>query len=454
MSHTLLSSGSNAHGQLSNNSLEDSYVFLPCSFYGCPPETMPPQTRRVIHITTGANHTIVLLETSDSAGKQRTELWGCGDGRAGQLGADYRHRIQSGESSAILRPINLPLDQNGLEGYQAKFVASSWETTYIALSNTEKGDVLISMGTDDFGDLGIGGLKKGKGREMAKSFHIVDISHLTVNGESLKARKVFVQSLTSGQHHVIAHLQVVLGSDRIYFCTVGWGTSRHGQLEKITSSAMRPPAYLPTPSLVQLDDLDDPIVLTALGSQHTVFLHASGKVTGIGSNRKGQLQGVEDARRVLDIGCTWNGTYMLIGEEAGVTRILAAGSHAHGQLGRDLSSNSADLLLLAPVELPLSSNTDRVTTMACGTEHVLALIAHDGLASDVWGWGWNEHGNLGNGRTDDVFIPIKVWPPGSGDGTQVKAVDIWAGSGTSWIYLQHYSSYNTPIAKRDENLEL
>ncbi|RDB28740.1 Secretion-regulating guanine nucleotide exchange factor [Hypsizygus marmoreus] len=434
-SSILLSSGSNAHGQLSNGTVDDSHEFLPCSFYSFPPGTMPPQTRRVVDIASGANHTIILLETYDSSGALQTDIWGCGDGSSGQLGATYK----AGEPSAIFRPIELSLGREGLDGHHVKLVSACWETIYVVLDGEGKGDILLSLGSDDFGHLGVGDVNKGKGREITKPFHIVEFRHLTIEGLSFTDATITIQSITSGQRHVVACLQVSWNHGRTRNCMVGWGASRHGQLG-IHAKDGRPIPFLSTPSIVYIDDPNDPTTSTALGNQHTVFLHASGKVTALGSNRKGQLNRLENAQRVTSLGCTWNGTYVLVRRDDGNTQILATGSHAHGQLGRKLTirPSSVNFPSLAPVELDPSSNNGHVSAIACGTEHILALVSGPAEVSgtSVWGWGWNEHGNLGTGTTDNVFVPVKIWPLASKDETQAshKAIAIWAGSGTSWIY--------------------
>ncbi|KAF8079133.1 regulator of chromosome condensation 1/beta-lactamase-inhibitor protein II [Lyophyllum atratum] len=437
---TLLSSGSNAHGQLSNGSLEDSHVFLPCSFSGCPPGTMPPNTNRVLNISSGANHTIALLETRNSDGEYSTEIWGSGDGSVGQLGPAYR-QLMTGASSTIFQPLNIPLQQVGLSGYQIKLVAASWETTYLVLSCEGKGDVLISMGKNDFGDLGIGENEKGKG--TTRSLNLVSFTHLTVRGAQLNHAKIAIQSIAAGQHHVVAQIQATWSDGATEVCMVGWGASRHGQLGNALGANGRPVPYLSTPNLIPSGDPDDRIVTAALGNQHTVLLRSSGKVLGLGSNRKGQLQEVENAPPATQVGCTWNGTYIVVNEGEGISCVLSTGSGAHGQLGRPLTFNpstSDGLPLLAPVQLAIPSNSINITAMACGTEHVLALLSpFEGSvpenSPEVWGWGWNEHGNLGTGTTEDVFVPVKVWPPASMQGTESPrtAIGIWAGSGTSWV---------------------
>ncbi|KAF8146434.1 regulator of chromosome condensation 1/beta-lactamase-inhibitor protein II [Mycena galopus ATCC 62051] len=383
----LLSAGSNAHGQLSNRSLDDAHSFSPCSFSA------------TSAIGMRANHTLALLKSRDTT---TTELWGCGDGTSGQLGPSY-------SESSIFKALDLSLGRHGLAGYLPRLVAASWETTYVVLSRQDMPDVLISMGANDFGDLGIGA--KLAGKLPAKDIHVVDFDHL---GASVNSGSLFVESLAAGQHHVVVRLKSAAGD-----LTVGWGTSRHGQLGNVEKPFVASPVLISS---------DEGIVFIALGHQHTVFLHASGTVSGLGSNKKGQLDGIEAATRARSIACTWNGTYITTGDGD----LLSAGNNASGQLGRADDFQER----LAHVEFPFTAATHRLLQIACGSEHVLAsFVVSSSATTEVWGWGWNEHGNLGVGTTEDVRIPAKIWPPEaspvlSGD------VGIWAGSGTSWIIVQ------------------
>ncbi|KAF9469649.1 regulator of chromosome condensation 1/beta-lactamase-inhibitor protein II [Collybia nuda] len=430
----LLSSGSNAHGQLSNGTSEDVHKFAPCSFLGYPTGTLPPGTRRVVHITSGANHTLALLET-EAEGKRHLEIWGCGDGSSGQLGSV----LQARRTASVFWPIDLSLKNAGLDNYSYKLVCASWETTYIVLSCEGKADVFISMGADDFGDLGVEGMNKGRGKQAILPFHIVSFDHLTLEGVPVRKDSITVESLVSGQHHVVVQLRGTLVNGKEVTFVAGWGTSRHGQLGNLVSPGGGPTPFLTKPAVISIDDSHDRIIAHALGSQHTVFLYASGKVSGLGSSRRGQLQGLENVKHATGLGCTWNGTYLLVNDGQGDTRVIAAGSYMHGQLGRELPVGTSGLAgTLKPSAVEFPGDTQSVKSIACGTEHVLAICTSKGTDRSpdvaVWGWGWNEHGNLGTGSTNNIFVPVKIW---TGAEEDLIPVRVWGGSGTSWIYATH-----------------
>ncbi|TFK42166.1 regulator of chromosome condensation 1/beta-lactamase-inhibitor protein II [Crucibulum laeve] len=419
---SLYSSGSNAHGQLANGSLDDSYDFQPCSFSGCALGSLPANTRNLLNVANGANHSLVLLEVEPESGLPKSELWGCGDGRAGQLGP--------AGGSTVFTKLELPLERTKLQGYSYKLVCASWETTYVVLQRENAADVLISMGADDFGDLGIGGRKKGKGKEVDTPFHIVSFEHLTVDGLTIAKDSMIIETINSGQHHVVIRLRAIFDDGSTRTILAGWGTARHGQLGDVIPKEKKAIPFHTRLKLVLVDDPDDPIISAALGIQHTVFLHKSGRLAVLGSNRKGQLQGMGSIRGAIKIDCTWNGTYAVQKTETGAVQLLAAGSNSHRQLGNGIPPDSeAHTYTITKFPELLFSNR-QLACLACGSEHVLLLLSANQSAGDprdeVWGWGWNEHGNLGVGDTNDVSTPAKLW-------TSKAVTGIWGGNGTSWI---------------------
>jgi len=413
----LFASGSNAHGQLANNTIEDSHAFSPCIFRRDTQSIAEPGFRRIHQVTSGGNHTLALVEGTDSDSGSKTVLWGCGDASLGQLGP----LLHGGVLSFV--PIELQLQENGLADYYPRLICASWQTTYIVLSCPGRSDYLVSMGSDDFGDLGIGKPKKKPIGPCQVKF-----GHLFIDGTSLEGLHLDITSVAAGQHHVILQLQVRLKDDAYRQLLVGWGVARHGELGNISNSSKKT-SVISLPEIIANVDANE-VTAFSLGNQHSVFLCKSKQVSLLGSNKRGQANGLDELKDVECVGCTWNGTYIVKSENAHC--IYATGSHSKGQLGRTLSSD--DVQSLAPVEFPLTASC-HLQKFVCGSEHVLALFSQSGMSeNEVWGWGWNEHGNLGIDTTDDVLLPIRVWPPKSK--YQKRAVDIWAGCGTSWIAVE------------------
>jgi len=108
---------------------------------------------------------------------------------------------------------------------------------------------------------------------------------------------------------------------------------------------------------------------------------------------------------------------------------LAAGANAHGQLGssREGAGTSTETSL-ASVRLP---DTLHVVDFVCAGANMSCVLEYEGN-TEVWGWGWNELGNLGTGSLDDVKVPVRIWPPSLAQAGK-KVVGVWAGCGTSWI---------------------
>ena len=308
---SLYAAGSNGRGQLATADLEDAHSFTPCTFHGCQRGTLPPGTLSVIAIRSCGNHSLALLSRPPNP---RIEIWGSGDGTKGQLGPTYVNE------AAIFRPIVLPLEDHGLSGYEISDVATCWETSFFLLTKEGQHDVLISMGGNDFGDLGVGGTGTAKN---TLPFHIINFTHIVGH----IADRLSITNIATGPHHAIVLLRA---GNKQYIA--GWGTARHGQLGPLHAPSGRALPFSRSPVAISLpiDIRSDPVRTVHAGNQHTLFLHASGRVSALGSDAKGQLRDLHAAENVRAIGCSWNGSYLQTH-----TRLLSAGANAHGQLGRE-----------------------------------------------------------------------------------------------------------------------
>lgn len=416
----LLSSGSNARGQLAINSADDAHTFTQCSFRGSPPGTLPDGVTGIAQIACGSNFTLLLLNRAHASAQ--TELWASGDGGRGQLGPLYNRD----EPSHTFVPLDLRLADVDLEGYSVRAVAAGWETSYAILTCLGKDDVLISLGANDFGDLGVS-----LASNHTSSFgqvHKIDVKPPAgVEADSTLA----IDFVVAGTHHAIAQCTTTQTNGEARSSVVGWGTCRHDQL----GPTSRPASIQTSPIHVDSGG-QNRFRTAAAGSQHTVLLRSAGVVVALGSNRKQQVAGLNSLANISAIDCTWNGTYAVL-DVGGAWSIVATGDNAKGQLGSQNSDIHAPAVPLN-VRFPFSCKTHKLLKMACGSEHVLCLFSTDtaspSQATEVWGWGWNEHGNLGLGHTEDVRQPTKLWPQ-STDTPSSRPIGIWAGCGTSWILI-------------------
>ncbi|KAK7695291.1 hypothetical protein QCA50_002481 [Cerrena zonata] len=416
MSHLqLYAAGSNARGQLATRDCEDAHTFTPCSFGDLTTEIQPLHVNSLVQIACGANHTLALLKRSTDG---TTELWGCGDGSKGQLGT-----LPSSSSTTEFRLLSL---KHPFPGYSIKSVACGWETSYLVLAKPQEDDVVVSFGSNDFGALG---------PSQTTEIAIGRVNHVQLplppSVINTKPYKLTVDSLSASVHHVIVTANI-FQDNQARTVVYGWGACRTGQLGTLLKSG-RSISFSPNPVIVYEAPLSGQIASSAVGTQHTVLLDSASKIFSFGSNRKQQLTGVEALKNVTHIGCTWNGTYVAV-LDGGQWSILATGDNNKGQLGSPQSPD-ASLALPRAVHFPFTTQSHSLIKFACGSEHILCLFTLKDSAqpkSEVWGWGWNEHGNLGLGHTADVNVPMRIWSS-SGDSTQPDGVNIWAGCGTSWI---------------------
>lgn len=181
---------------------------------------------------------------------------------------------------------------------------------------------------------------------------------------------------------------------------------------------------------------------------------------------------------IAAVGCTWNSTFIVLSPQLHSLQtpsttaaelpqplVIGFGLNSHGQLGSRTSEDSpphpatsssstdqasatdARLIRLPSPSRSASASSPRTgVRLACGSEHALALVrpcssANSATEAAVYGWGWNEHGNLGLSSPSegedlsDVWEPRRLWPmEGSGDVGGI--VDVWAGNATSWIQVK------------------
>ncbi|KAF8330393.1 regulator of chromosome condensation 1/beta-lactamase-inhibitor protein II [Cantharellus anzutake] len=438
---TLLAAGSNAKGQLASGDAFDRPRFSPCVFEG----THFPGPAEVLQVAGGANHTLVLCRRSSDP-PTKTTLWGCGDGSKGQL--------ISIRSSHTFRPLDLT--KLGAKGYIATAVAACWEASFIVFTPKQEGsrqkssDLIFSFGSNDFGDRGV--------PKPAQAVPSSVPLEPAIKGTGLKVTFPIVYRIlmiSSGPHHVLVVVLVTTVDGLEQEVVLGWGASRHGQLElelmsdkarDILQKSNKAQPFAQTPRSILLLPHQRRVVSMSAGQQHSIVVDNEGNVYAGGSNRKFQLASIHSIPDITSLECTWNGTYF-VSRGNSSWRVYSTGSGVKGQLGHRQSqpTTSASIMPSVPytssvpqeVAFLFQHTSTKLIGLACGSEHVLALIEDESDHSNsVFGWGWNEHGNLGLGSTEDVWEPVRVWPPSDdGGATQGSVRKIWAGCGTSWIWV-------------------
>ncbi|GAA5861457.1 hypothetical protein JCM1840_005377 [Sporobolomyces johnsonii] len=498
--YQLYSTGSNSHGQLGLGHDHDSVHYRPVSLLN---------HWRPIDLAFGANHSLLLARR-----KGETALFAAGSNAARQLGpgpSDTRLSFQRLELEGLLSPDSCLT----ADAYDVQGIAACWETSFVHLrprdgpgTEQQSSDLLLSFGASDWGERGLGDAAAGP------TPTVVSFAHLT-------SSPIRIHSLVAGPRHVLALLEPISSASSSPFLLVGWGASRHGQLGSVPSSSS-PPKITLLPRPVHLPSPYTPadILSCACGKDHSAILVRSrgqGKtaVVLMGNSRHGQLGPDssssssaresermrilafdDDVRPALfppappppsavktelrHLGCTWNGTYLALTRSSvrpsspspdsppSPDALLAFGLNSHGQLARPPSTLAKSAAAL-PIDLAGPSST-QLRKLACGSEHLVALLVssrseHDNEEeeTEVCTWGWNEHGNLGLGMTEDVWAPRKValtsllsgrdggaGEEGEGEaearkrgGKRRRIVDVWAGNATSWILVAEEEEHET-----------
>ncbi|KAG2183779.1 hypothetical protein INT43_006790 [Umbelopsis isabellina] len=360
------SCGSNGNGQLGLGHTED--VFSPQI---CQTDF---DENQIVKIAAGGNHSAILLSNGT--------VYFSGDNTQGQCADVFSTRYQS---SVMLR--------NRIW----KDVACGWAFT--VLVEETSGQVFV-LGEGKRGELGHGDALSSTDKPVA------------VEGVNN------VVSISCGWRHVLA-----VKSDH---SAVGWGSGSHGQL----GSPMTSKPILPTTII------SNGILEVACGQMHSVFLNMQNILSIMGLNKHGQLgyanpadcpksctpQTVQLHRPIKSIACGWHHTAVLMQDND----IIAWGRNDHYQLANaDLADDgwTDKPIKLSWKPVSLQNKIDQVDSIACGSEHMLALCKD----KKVYAWGWNEHGNCA-ASDDDVQSPSVI------DLAYPRLVA--AGCGTSWIVTE------------------
>ena len=178
-----------------------------------------------------------------------------------------------------------------------------------------------------------------------------------------------------------------------------WGWNEFGQLGNGSSGADSS-ANAP----VEVDGLASDVKAISLGAEHSCALRSDGVVCW-GRNDDGRLgDGTTTHRSTL---------VSIAGLESSIEAIAAGslhscalktdggvvcwGNNSSGQLGDGTMTNS-----LTPVEV--SGLPGDVKALAAGAQHTCALTIDD----QIWCWGGNDFGQLGDGTTESRTTPLPV----------------------------------------------
>jgi hypothetical protein len=170
------------------------------------------------------------------------------------------------------------------------------------------------------------------------------------------------------------------------------------------------------------------------GSCHNVILTNTGDAYAFGNNSSKQL-GIENIDEnflkkinidefIKDISCGFLHTCILTDKE----NVYAFGNNNFGQLGIEL--NIAKLSTPTKINLP---NNISIKKISCGYVHT-AILTHFG---DIYTFGKNKYGQLGNGTNDDSNLPIKINIP-----ADIQIIDLLCGPGYTIILTNSGDLYS------------
>lgn len=433
----IYAAGSNSHGQLGLGCDDDAHSFTRCVI------PLEQELVAVVHeeeldfkIAAGANHTLLLLREGNGTDRP-ARLFVAGSSKRGQLGrrsdqpAHTFEPVAPAELLAASRIDALAFPEQA-ESLRVADIAAGWESSFILLRSAASEQIpsfrtvstLLAMGSNDYGQLAVEG--------SAVYANIVPLDGIT--------------RIYSGPRHTVAQL-----GKKDKESMAGWGSSRKGQLSSSSNDQPPPTTWTPAPFRFNPSSACPfEVVDVALGQAHTCMLFRKAgdhggpfRLTWCGARSHGQIGDSAEVAPALAsippglllkrVYATWNSTFILGESEAGETRLYSLGNNRNGQLGRCTANKASG----TAGEVLFDGSRRRILQLAAGSEHILALLEGLQLGSkkEIWGWGWNEHGNLGlqgDGQLEDVRLPKKLQVPVADD-----YLGIAAGNGTSWIFAMN-----------------
>ncbi len=199
-----------------------------------------------------------------------------------------------------------------------------------------------------------------------------------------------VTAVSAGVYHALA-----LKSDGTVWA---WGKNQYGQLGDGGNQDSRAP--------VQVSELTDVLVVSA-GACSSLALKSDGTVWAWGQNSTGQLGDGTTSHRATPVRVQMgDGRAIAIAGGHDFSLALKAngsvwawGDNSKGQLGTDIPY----LGDIAPLPVGVSGISD-VVSISAGVYHSLASKS-DG---SVWGWGYNNDGQLGDGTESLQYYPVRA----------------------------------------------
>ncbi|WKU07154.1 hypothetical protein [Micromonospora sp. HUAS LYJ1] len=231
-------------------------------------------------------------------------------------------------------------------------------------------------------------------------------------GSASSTRPVRVAALPkgvvfTGMSAGLSHNLAVAANQQVY----AWGTNNRGQLGDGTTTDRASAVRVPLPEGAEA-------TVVAAGAYFSAVMVRTTLDLAFGANGSGQLGNYSHDNSFVPVSVALPGNMDMIDMEGGylhsvavtnVGEVWAWGDNAYGQLGDGTQTSRS-----APVQSLMPAGTNAVKVTA-GQRHTLALTD----AGKVFAWGGNNVGQLGIGSTTPatVLTPTLVTFPGSLTGT-------------------------------------
>jgi len=177
------------------------------------------------------------------------------------------------------------------------------------------------------------------------------------------------------------------------------------------------------------------IVQVALGGWHALAVDSRGQCWAWGGNEYNQCDAGPGLRDILEPRkCIAN--IKVVQVDAGGMHSVALTDTGHIWMWGEPWGDFSMTINREPSRLDISSKTKDtiVVKVACGAFHNLALTAN----GNVYSWGINDYGQLGNGTTSNSTVPLLIE---EGLYPDVKVADIAAGGWHSLAITEHGEVY-------------
>ncbi|KAK0157859.1 hypothetical protein PV328_011549 [Microctonus aethiopoides] len=314
-------------------------------------------------IVGGAGHTLILEHSG--------RLFGCGWNKASQVGLP-NNKLDAISNFGII---------NNFHMEKIIDIACGWNHSFAL---TDCGEI-YGWGSNQYGQLGL------------KQLHCDNSIANKYISVPIKIKIEFkVKKIAAGLRH-----SAVISDDGRVFVTGSGNKYQLGLVDSNTEPILSTDTFTPVPGIENIIDI-------ACGQYFTIALAGNGDIFTWGNNKYGQL-GVDSNEipsSILPIKLEMNfGEVKMI--SAGWTHanvlnnegiIFAWGRNTYGQLGNGLND------IYQQWQPKIVQTISNIRQLSVGSEHNIALDDE----GRIYSWGWNEHGNCGNGDVTNIFSPCEI----------------------------------------------